>query len=111
MHETGGYIEAIESGGAFGVPRIPTRTNTWSMTAKAKPHKPSEFESALLAIAGDDLGQPLQVIQSAHEFLGRGVRTTSELRQLRPGQSAIDRLRDHLDELVAAIQLREHPKG
>jgi signal transduction histidine kinase len=77
----------------------------------AKPHKPSEFESVLLAIAGHDLRQPLQVIQSAHEFLSRNVRTTSELRQLRSSKIAIDRLRDQLDELVAALQLREHVKG
>lgn len=111
MHETKGHIEATESNGAFGVLRIPRRPITWSMTAKANPHKPFEFESVLLAIAGHDLRQPLQVIQSAHDLLGRGVRTTSELRLLRSCQSAIDRLRDQLDELVAALQLREHDKG
>jgi signal transduction histidine kinase len=81
------------------------------MTANAIPHKPSEFESVLLAIAGHDLRQPLQVIQTVHEFLGRGVQTTSELRLLRLVESAIDRLRDQLDELVAALQLRGHAKG
>ena len=79
--------------------------------AKANPHKPSEFESVLLAIAGHDLWQPLQVIQGAHEFLSRGVRTASELRLLRFVQNATDRLRDQLDELVAALQLREHANG
>ena len=111
MHETQGHIEATESSAARGVPRIPKQPITWSMTAKANPHKPSEFESVLLAIAGHDLRQPLQVIQNANEFLGRGVRTTSELRLLRSSQSAIDRLRDQLDELVAALQLRGHAKG
>ena len=81
------------------------------MTAKAKPHKPSEFESVLLAIAGHDLRQPLQVLQNAREFLGRGVRTRSELRLLQLVQSAIDRLRDQLDELVAALQLRGGARG
>jgi two-component system, OmpR family, phosphate regulon sensor histidine kinase PhoR len=111
MHETKGHIEVTESSGAFGAPRIPTRPITWSMKAKAKPYKSSEFESVLVAIAGHDLRQPLQVIQSAHEIRCRGVRMTSELRQLRTGQSAIDRLRDQLDELVVALQLREHAKG
>jgi two-component system, OmpR family, phosphate regulon sensor histidine kinase PhoR len=111
MHATEGHIEATESSGAFGAPRIPTHLITWSTTAEAKPHKPSEFESVLLAITGHDLRQPLQVIQSAHEFLSRNVRTTSELRQLRSSKIAIDRLRDQLDELVAALQLREHVKG
>jgi two-component system phosphate regulon sensor histidine kinase PhoR len=111
MHETHGHIEATESSTACGVPRIRKQPNTWSMTAKATLHRPSEFESVLLAIAGHDLRQPLQVIQTAHEFLGRGVRTTSELRLLRLVQSAIDRLRDQLDELVAALQLRGLAKG
>ena len=104
MRETRGHIKATEGGAAFGTP--PARSITWSMTAKAKPHKPSEFESVLLAIAGHDLRQPLQVLQNAREFLCRGVRTRSELRLLRLVQSAIDRLRDQLDELVAALQIR-----
>src|SRR5271154_5338679 len=111
MHETHGHIEATESSTACGVPRIRKQPNTWSMTAKATLHRPSEFESVLLAIAGHDLRQPLQVIQNAHEFLGRGVRTRSELRQLRLVQTAIDRLRDQLDELVAALQLRGGTRG
>src|SRR5271163_1266629 len=111
MHETHGHLKATEGSAAFGTPRMSTRPMTWSLTAKAKPHKPSEFESVLLAIAGHDLRQPLQVIQGAHEFLGRGVRTASELRLLQFAQRATDRLRDQLDELVAALQLREHAKG
>src|SRR5580700_576242 len=69
MHEIHGHVKATEGGAAFGAPRMPTRPMTWSMTAKAKPHKPSEFESVLLAIAGHDLRQPLQAIQLAHDFL------------------------------------------
>jgi two-component system phosphate regulon sensor histidine kinase PhoR len=111
MRETRGHIKATEGSTAFGTPRIPARSITWSMTAKAKPHKPSEFESVLLAIAGHDLRQPIQVLQNAREFLGRGVRTRSELRLLRLVQSAIDRLRDQLDELVAALQLRGGARG
>ena len=65
----------------------------------------------LLAIAGHDLRQPLQVIQGAHDLLGLGVRTETELRLLRSGQSAIDRLKDQLDQLLAAIRLREHAEG
>jgi two-component system, OmpR family, phosphate regulon sensor histidine kinase PhoR len=111
MYETEGHIEATKCDGAFGAQRISKRPTTWSMTAKANPHRPSEFASVLLAIAGNDLRQPLQVIQSAHELLGRGVRTTSEARLLQFIESAVDRLRDQLDELVSALQLREHAKG
>src|ERR1700733_14560227 len=95
----------------MATPRISTRSITWSVITKVKPRKPSEFQSVLLAIAGHDPRQPLQVIQGAHEFLGRGVRTTPERGQLRSGQSVIDRLGDQLNELVAVIQFRAHPKG
>jgi His Kinase A (phospho-acceptor) domain len=110
MRETHGHVKATEGSGAFGTPRMPTRPMTWSMTAKAKPHKPSEFESALLAIAGHDLRQPLQVIQNVHDILDRGLRTASELRLLRYGQSAVERLRDQLDKLLAALRLCESGK-
>jgi two-component system, OmpR family, phosphate regulon sensor histidine kinase PhoR len=111
MRETEGLVKATESSGTFGTARLAKRSITWSMTAKAAPQRPSDFESVLLAIAGHDLRQPLQVIQGAHELLGLGVRTESELRLLRSGQSAIDRLRDQLDQLLAALRLREHAEG
>src|SRR5580704_56274 len=110
MRELEGQVDVMENSGAFGTPRVPTRPITWSMTAKAKPHKSSEFKSVLLAIAGHDLRQPLQAIQLAHDFLGRGDRTTPELCQLQSGQIAIDRLKNQLDELVAALQLSEPAK-
>jgi two-component system phosphate regulon sensor histidine kinase PhoR len=82
---------------------------TW--TATARPHAGSDFESVLLAIAGHDLRQPLQVVQSAHELLSRGLRTNSELRHLRSGQNAIDRLKEQLAELLTALRIREHTKA
>jgi two-component system, OmpR family, phosphate regulon sensor histidine kinase PhoR len=86
----------------------PAKPITWSVTAMAKSEHGCEFESALLAIAGHDLRQPLQVIQSAYELLRIGDRTNSELRLLRTSQSAIDRLKEQLDQLVSALRLREH---
>jgi signal transduction histidine kinase len=80
------------------------------MTARVKPQNSCEFEAALLAIAGHDLRQPLQAIQSAYERLGLSVRSNSELRLLRSGQNAIDRLNDQLNQLLAALRLREHAK-
>jgi two-component system phosphate regulon sensor histidine kinase PhoR len=52
MHEMEGKIEAIESSGALGAPEITTRPIIWSITAKANPQKPPDFQSVLLAIAG-----------------------------------------------------------
>ena len=107
MHETDGLIKATETGETFGAARMAERPVTWSMTARGAAQKPSDFESVLLAIAGHDLRQPLQVIQCAHEMLSLHVRTESELRLLRCGQIAIDRLREELDQLLAALHLRE----
>jgi two-component system, OmpR family, phosphate regulon sensor histidine kinase PhoR len=111
MRETEGLIKATETSGTFGTARTAERPATWSVTTKGAAQMPVEFASVLLAVAGHDLRQPLQAIQSAHEMLGLGVRTESELRLLRYGQSAIDRLRNELDQLLAALRLREHAEG
>ena len=111
MQQPQGHIGPAESGAASRVLRILEQPNTWSTTVKADPHKHCEFESVLLAIAGHDLRQPLQVIRNAHEFLGCSVRTTSELHLHRMVQSAVDRLSGQLDELVAALRLKRRPQG
>jgi two-component system phosphate regulon sensor histidine kinase PhoR len=85
------------------------RQESW--TATARPHADSHFESVLLAIAGHDLRQPLQVVQSAHELLSMGLRTSSELRYLRSGQNAVDRLKEQLAQLLTALRISEHTKA
>jgi two-component system, OmpR family, phosphate regulon sensor histidine kinase PhoR len=71
----------------------------------------SDFQAALLGMAGHDLRQPLQVIQSAYEWLGSRVAHTSEKVRLERGERAIARLTEHLDRLVGALRLYEHTKG
>jgi len=80
---------------------------SWSLTATARPQSAANFEAVLLAIAGHDLRQPLQVIQAAHERLGLGVRTSSELLYLRSGQNAVDRLKEQLEQILTALRVRE----
>ena len=106
MREMRGHIEAAERNESSGITGA-ARPVDWSMTATARPHKVSNFEAVLLAIAGHDLRQPLQVIQGAHELLGLGVRTSSELRYLRSGQNAIDRLKEQLEQILTALRVRE----
>jgi signal transduction histidine kinase len=67
----------------------------------------SDFQAALLGMAGHDLRQPLQVIQSAYEWLGQRVADRSGRERLRRGQRAIDRLTEQLDTLVDALRLQE----
>jgi two-component system phosphate regulon sensor histidine kinase PhoR len=109
MRGTEGQVTATNRGGPGTAP-MAKQPISWSMTVNTGPERPSEFESTLLAIAGHDLRQPLQVIQGTHELLGLGARTESELRLLRRGQSAIDQLKNQLDQLLAALRLHEHPE-
>jgi len=70
----------------------------------------SDFQAALLGMAGHDLRQPLQVIQSAYEWLG--VRAAaSEKARVERGERAIARLTEQLDRLVGALRLYEHTKS
>jgi two-component system phosphate regulon sensor histidine kinase PhoR len=68
----------------------------------------SDFQAALLGMAGHDLRQPLQVIQSAYEWLGSRVANTSEKVRLERGERAIAKLTEQLDRLVSALRLYEH---
>lgn len=70
----------------------------------------SDFQAALLGMAGHDLRQPLQVIQSAYEWLGSKIADTSERARLERGERAIARLTEQLDRLVGALRLYEHTK-
>lgn len=110
MREMRDHIDTAERSGRAGRARVATRPPTWSMTATAKLHKVADFEAVLLAIAGHDLRQPLQVIQSNHELLGLGPRTSAELRYLRSGQNAINQLREQLEQLLIALRVRERTK-
>lgn len=104
MCETRTQVEAAEGRQRF---RIGAPSVTWSMAAAVRPQKVTNFEAVRLAIAGHDLLRPHQVIQSAHEGFGYGVRTSSELRCLRSRQIAIGRLKEQLEQLLTAMRIQE----
>ncbi|WP_080751886.1 sensor histidine kinase [Bradyrhizobium japonicum] len=85
-------------------PRLDRRRNRTSSKAF------SDFGTVLLAIAGHDLRQPLQILQSAHERLKNGPRTKSEQRLLEISQAALGQLKGQLDQLVGAVRLHERAK-
>jgi two-component system, OmpR family, phosphate regulon sensor histidine kinase PhoR len=107
MRDVSDHIGTEERCGKFRATTSAARRVSWSMTGTAGPRGVADFEAVLLAIAGHDLRQPLQVIQSAHELLGHGIRTSSELRCLRSSQTAIDRLKEQLEQILTALRLRE----
>jgi signal transduction histidine kinase len=80
------------------------------MEGTADIQRTTDFQAILLTIAGHDLRQPLQIIQSAHDRLGIGIRTKSEQDLLQMGQIAIDNLSGQLDQLLDALRLFEHSK-
>jgi two-component system, OmpR family, phosphate regulon sensor histidine kinase PhoR len=77
-------------------------------SARLELERSSDFQAALLGMAGHDLRQPLQIIQSAYEWLGSRVSRTSERARLARGERAIARLTEQLDRLVSALRLYEH---
>src|SRR5258708_14236406 len=80
--------------------------STLSLSPTSETQQASEYQALLLAIAGHDLRQPLQAIQSAHELLGLGIRTKSDLRLLRSPKHPIDRLTSQLTQHLEALRLR-----
>jgi signal transduction histidine kinase len=71
----------------------------------------SDFQAALLGMAGHDLRQPLQVIQSTYEWLGARIGTAPDRVRLERGERALARLTEQLDRLVGALRLYEHTKA
>jgi two-component system, OmpR family, phosphate regulon sensor histidine kinase PhoR len=70
----------------------------------------NDFHAALLGMAGHDLRQPLQVIQSTYDMLRTQVRGKSEHDWLETGEQAIIRLTEQLDRLLDALRLYEYTK-
>jgi two-component system, OmpR family, phosphate regulon sensor histidine kinase PhoR len=70
----------------------------------------SEFHAVLLGMAGHDLRQPLQVIQSTYEWLSGRLDADAERIRLRRGEFAVARLTEQLDRLAGALRLFEHTR-
>jgi len=68
----------------------------------------NDFYGVLLAMAGHDLRQPLQIIMSAHQRLAGLPHTAFGYECLRRGGFAISRLSEQLDLLIEALRLHEH---
>lgn len=102
--------------GQFGLPVLHRSLSTsakarptviWNIPEPENPQRGSDFAAILLAIAAHDLRQPLQMMQNAHDSLGRGIRTKSELKLLDLSQTAIDRMTHQLKELLGALLLHD----
>src|SRR5690348_4901367 len=104
MRDAKVIITGTEQAAHVSTPNAVPPQGIW--TASGQFQGITDFETVLLAIAGHDMRQPLQIIQSTHELLGIGLRTSSELKYLRLGQDAIDRLKEQLAQLVTALRIQ-----
>ena len=100
-----GFLDPVRSAPA-------ARGGTWRIggaLSREADEADSDFSATLLAIAGHDLRQPLQVISSAHEVLGTMLRSVEQQHKLVQAADATARLTRMLGQLVEALQLRERP--
>lgn len=67
----------------------------------------TDFPATLLAMAGHDLRQPLQVITSAHDVLARILDGAEQRKELARAEDATARLTSMLGQIVEALQLHE----
>jgi two-component system, OmpR family, phosphate regulon sensor histidine kinase PhoR len=68
-----------------------------------------DFLSVLLAMAGHDLRQPLQIITSAHDVLATMVDDGEQREELARAADATSSLATMLSQIVEALQLHELP--
>ena len=66
-----------------------------------------DFSATLLAMAGHDLRQPLQVITSAHDILAQTLDSEEQREELTRAGDATAQLANMLGQLVEALHLRE----
>ena len=67
----------------------------------------SEFHTVLLGVAGHDLHQPVQVIQSTDEWLSSMLDADADKVRQQLGEPAVARLSEQLDRLAGALRLYE----
>jgi two-component system phosphate regulon sensor histidine kinase PhoR len=101
--ETIGFLDPVRSAPAasWGMRRIGSAPSHEAGQAD------SDFSATLLAMAGHDLRQPLQVITSAHDVLAQTLATEEQREELIRAEDATAQLASMLGQLVEALQLRE----
>ncbi len=97
-------------------PTIPRSSAMKRLQSPAQPssererdlQRASDFNALLLGMAGHDLRQPLQVIQSTYEWLSGKLDADAEKAWLRRGELAATMLTEQLDRLVDGVRLYDH---
>src|ERR1700674_1406255 len=93
------------AGVAFGRFRVLARIGR--AASREADQADSDFSATLLAMAGHDLRQPLQIITSAHDVLAQTLDSEEQREELTRAADATAELASMLGQLVEALQLRE----
>jgi signal transduction histidine kinase len=100
-------IAGVEFGRFSVLPRQRRLGCIDSVVSRDADQADSDFSATLLAMAGHDLRQPLQVITSAHDVLGQTLDSEEQREELTRAEDATAQLANMLGQLVEALQLRE----
>jgi two-component system phosphate regulon sensor histidine kinase PhoR len=102
-------VQGTTAGLEFGRFRVLTRRLgcIGSGVSREADQAASNFSATLLAMAGHDLRQPLQVITAAHDVLAQTLDSEEQHEELARAADATAELAGMLGQLVEALQLRE----
>jgi two-component system, OmpR family, phosphate regulon sensor histidine kinase PhoR len=101
--ETIGFLDPVRS----ALPASWDTRRTGNALSREADQADSDFTATLLAMAGHDLRQPLQVITSAHDVLAQTLDSEEQREELTRAGDATAQLASMLGQLVEALQLRE----
>ena len=104
-----GSVEVFAEAEEFGPQNtLPSRMpETRSHVRAADAASEQDFCATLLAMAGHDLRQPLQLITTAHDLLAAMLQSDEQREELARAADATSRLATMLDQIVEALQLHE----
>src|SRR5437764_2559198 len=100
-------ITAFELGRCRVLPRQQRPARIGSAVNRDAGQAEANFLATLLAMAGHDLRQPLQVITSAHDVLAQTLDSREQREELTHARNATAQLAGMLGELVEVLELRE----
>jgi signal transduction histidine kinase len=101
--ETIAFLDPVRS----ALPASWDGRRTGNVVSRDADQAASDFSSTLLAMAGHDLRQPLQVVTSAHDILALTLDGEEQRQELMRARDATAQLAGMLGQLVEALQLRE----
>jgi signal transduction histidine kinase len=107
MQSAQGTIAGFQDGRLRVLPRQRLPARIGSAVNRDVGQAGSDFLATLLAMAGHDLRQPLQVITSAHDVLAQTLDSREQREELTHARHATAQLTGMLGQLVEVLELRE----